>query len=123
MSLSAIVALVRSLFSSAPVAAPAPVADPAPAPKPRVYAFIYRTRGNKRTLVGGEWCDRKETGFDTVLALQLAGIVHAGESVEVDGARFRIRANARPTLMDPAPRRRAGDRRRHREEMQTFYKG
>jgi hypothetical protein len=88
-----------------------------------VYAFIYRTRGNKRTLVGGEWCDRKETGFDTVLALQLAGIVHAGESVAVDGARFKIRANARPTLMDPAPRNRAGDRKRFREELQTFYKG
>lgn len=122
MSLSSLFARIRSLFVPAPVAAPAP-APVAPAPKPQVYALIYRTRGNKRTLVGGEWTNRKETGFDTVLALQLAGIVHAGESVEVDGARFRIRANARPTLMDPAPRRRAGDRRRHREEMQTFYKG
>ena len=127
MSLSSLFDLVRNLF--APVApapvAPAPVADPAPAPKPKlqVCAYIYRTRGNKRELVGIEWCDRKETAFDTVLALQMEGIVHAGESVAVDGARFRIRANARPTLMDPAPRRRAGDRRRHREEMQTFYKG
>ena len=122
MSFSAIVALVRNLFAPAPVAAPAS-APVAPAPKPRVYASIYRTRGNYRQLVGGLWCDRKEKAFDTVLALQMLGLVHGGESVEVDGARFRIRANARPTLMDPAPRNRAGDRKRFREELQTFYKG
>jgi hypothetical protein len=121
MSLSSLFARIRNLF--APVAAPAPVADPAPAPKQKVYAYIYRNIKRKRTLVGGEWCDRKETLFDMVLALQLAGIVHEREIVEVDGVCFKIRANARPTLMDPAPRNRAGDRRRHREELQTFYKG
>jgi hypothetical protein len=125
MSLSSLFGLIRNLFAPVAAPAPAPVADPAPAPKPKlqVYASIYRTRGNKRELVGGLWCDRKETAFDTVLALQLSSQVLAGESVAVDGARFKIRANARPTLMDPAPRNRAGDRKRFREELQTFYKG
>jgi len=123
MSLSSLFARILAFFEPIPAPAPAPVADPAPAPKPRVYASIYRTRGNCRQLVGGLWCDRKETGFDTVLALQMLGLVNAGESVQVDGARFKIRANARPTLMDPAPRNRAGDRKRFREREEFVYKG
>ena len=46
----------------------------------------------------------------------IASSVAHGHIVCIDGNRYRIRENALPTLMDPATRSVAGDRRRYRRE-------
>lgn len=111
MTLSSIFARIRSLF----VRTPAPVAPASVAPALPAWPWVAdRTRGPKRTVVAHGVVFA--TSPQAALALLVnTGQVFAKEAVEIDGTRYRIWPNARPTPIDPAKRSRSGDRRRHRE--------
>ena len=109
MSLSSIFARIRSLFAPAPVA-PAPVAPTLPA-----WPWVAdRTRGGKRTVVA-HGVIRADSPSSALAMLVNTGKVFAGEAVKIDGTRYRVWANARPTPIDPAKRSRSGDRKQDRE--------
>ena len=109
MSLSSIFARIRSLFAPAPVA-PAPVAPTLP-----TWQWVAdRTRGGKRTVVASGVI-RADSPSSALALLVNTGKVFAGEAVKIDGTRYRVWANARPTPIDPAKRSRCGDRKQDRE--------
>ena len=109
MSLSSLIARIRSLFSPAPVA-PAPVAPTLPA-----WPWVAdRTKGGKRTVVASGVI-RADSPSSALAMLVNTGKVFAGEAVKIDGTRYRVWANARPTPIDPAKRSRCGERKRDRE--------
>lgn len=108
MSFRSIVARIRSLFTPAPVA-PAPVAPTLPA-----WPWVAdRTRGGKRTVVASGVI-HADSPSSALAMLVNSGKVFASEAVKIDGTRYRVWANARPTPIDPAKRSRSGDRKRDR---------
>lgn len=109
MSFRSIVARIRSLFAPAPVA-PAPVAPDALPAWPWV---ADRTRGNRRSVVASGMI-HADSPSSALAMLVNSGKVYAGEAVKIDGTRYRVWANARPTPIDPAKRSRSGDRKRDR---------
>ena len=109
MSLSSLIARIRSLFTPAPVA-PAPVAPTLPA-----WPWVAdRTKGGKRTVIASGII-RADSPSSALAMLVNTGKVFAGEAVKIDGTRYRVWASARPTPIDPAKRNRSGDRKQDRE--------
>ena len=109
MSFRSIVARIRSLFATAPVA-PAPVAPTLPA-----WPWVAdRTKGGKRSVVA-HGVIRADSPSSALAMLVNTGKVFAGEAVKIDNTRYRVWASARPTPIDPAKRGRSGDRKRDRD--------
>jgi len=73
-----------------------------------------RTRGSSRTVVASGVI-HADSPSAALAMLVNTGKVFAGEAVKIDGTRYRVWANARPTPIDPAKRGSTGDRRRDRE--------
>ena len=111
MSFRSIVDRIRAFFAPAP----APVAPPvAPAALPAWPWVADRTKGGKRTVVASGII-RADSPSSALALLINTGKVFAGEAVKIDGTRYRVWANARPTPIDPAKRSRSGDRKRDRD--------
>jgi hypothetical protein len=111
MSFRSIVARIRAFFAPAP----APVAPPVAPTLPTWSWVADRTRGGKRTVVASGII-RADSPSSALALLINTGKVFAGEAVNLDGTRYRVWANARPTPIDPAKRGRSGDRKRDREQ-------
>jgi len=75
---------------------------------------VDRTRGGVRTVVS-HGVIHADAPSSALALLINTGKVYAGEAVKIDGTRYRVWANARPTPIDPASRGSTGDRRRDRE--------
>lgn len=109
-----LVSLVRSLFGS-----PAPKTEivylPAAPAKPTMIPYtVDRTVGGRTKVVA--WGEIDADTPSAALALIVgSGKAFPGEAVNIDGTRWRIWTNARPTPIDPAKRNHSGDRRRDRE--------
>ena len=120
VTVSNIVSAFRTLFGVNPTPTiPTTPTDPAFAF--RMYRLRMSQRGLRRQYVGGGSIHAADAP-SAALALAKSGQAHAGESIEIDGNRYRVwntENGPSVSLIDPTRRAFSGDRRRHREALAT----